>query len=186
MPSMWKRAMVYLGLADDEEYVDYGDYEESEAAPRQPASGHGGGYQPSSPYPADQAGTVRTLSRDEAQYAPSRPEAQQPMPHSSAVRTLPPQREAQRLHYAEPKEFISGAKEVGDRFKAQAPVIMNLSGTEKVIARRLLDYASGLAYGLSGSLKKVGENVFLLTPTGVEVSAEEKRRLRDSGILFEE
>jgi cell division inhibitor SepF len=97
-----------------------------------------------------------------------------------------PAQPSQKVHLIVPDEFVGGAKEVGDRFKAQSPVILNLAGCDRVVARRLLDYASGLTYGLSGNIKKVGDAVFLLTPKGVEVSAEDKRRYRDTGLFLDE
>jgi cell division inhibitor SepF len=58
---------------------------------------------------------------------------------------------------------------------------MNLQGTEDAIARRLVDFASGLVFGLDGKIELVANRVYLLTPQEVEVSAEERERLRDSG-----
>lgn len=191
MPSMWKRAMVYLGLADDEEYGDYADYEEAEQ--RGPAPGPAAPYtSPASAYPGPgggpitpEPGAVRMLPTDEHGLAvPEQPPPYQPM--TSAVRTLPRQPVTARLHVAAPSEFASGAKEVGDKLKGGAPVIMNLSGTETTVARRLLDYASGVTYALSGKIKRVGRSVFLLTPQGVDVSAEDERRLRETGILADD
>ena len=194
MPSVWKRAMVYLGLADDEEYADYGDYDE--VGPAVPPANQGGGYPGSAqPYATQQPGyaqggpaagaygpeasPVRMIPRDEPVMV--QPE---PMPFtSSAVRTIP--QPSARLHVMNPVSF-NEAREIGERFKARAPVIINLAETERKTARRLLDFASGLTYALSGKIRPIGEGVFLLTPSGVEVSAEDKRRLRETGMLFDD
>ena len=66
----------------------------------------------------------------------------------------------------------------GRRFKASQPVILNLQGVEKELSRRLLDFCSGICYALGGHMEKVGARVYLLTPSNVEVSAEERRACR--------
>ncbi|MDH4146457.1 MAG: cell division protein SepF [Acidimicrobiia bacterium] len=74
-------------------------------------------------------------------------------------------------------ESFADAKDVADRFKANQPVVLNLRGVDKELSKRLIDFASGLTYGLSGKIDKVQRGVFLLTPDGVEIPLEEKRRL---------
>lgn len=180
---LWKKAMVYLGLADDEDYGEYAEYED----PEQPLygqsrPGNGPPAAPVSPYGPDSSGGVRTLPRDEPFMATLPPD---PAPPSSAVKTLPPQ-SPQRLHILTPTDYSEGAKEIGDRLKDKTLVIMNLSRVDRNMAKRLLDFAAGLTYGLSGRIQKVGDGVFLLTPTGMEIAADEKRRLRETGLLFED
>ena len=58
---------------------------------------------------------------------------------------------------------------------------MNLQGADRDLSRRLIDFASGLCYGLGGQMERVGNQVYLLTPANVEVSAEERRRLQERG-----
>jgi cell division inhibitor SepF len=84
------------------------------------------------------------------------------------------------IHKSEPKRF-NEAREVADRFKAGTAVIMNLQGTEDSTARRLVDFASGLVYGLDGKIELVANRVYLLTPADVEVSAEERERIAGGG-----
>ncbi len=62
-----------------------------------------------------------------------------------------------------PRRFDQ-AQEVADRFKEGQPVIMNIEGTEREVARRLIDFASGLCYALDGSMEKVATGVYLLKP----------------------
>ncbi|MEM8926497.1 MAG: cell division protein SepF [Actinomycetota bacterium] len=76
---------------------------------------------------------------------------------------------------------FSDAKILADEFKAARPLIMNLQGVERDLARRLIDFASGICYALDGGMEKVASQVFLLTPADVEVSDEERRRLSDDG-----
>ena len=73
------------------------------------------------------------------------------------------------------------AQDVADKYKGSQPVIMNLQGADRDLSRRLIDFASGLCYGVGGQMERVANNVFLLTPSNVEVSAEERRRLEERG-----
>ena len=86
-----------------------------------------------------------------------------------------------RVHVVEPQGF-NDAQEVGDRLKNGQPVILNLQGVDRDLQRRLIDFSSGLAYALSGTMSKAADNVFLLTPSNVEVSDEEKERLQARGL----
>jgi cell division inhibitor SepF len=115
---------------------------------------------------------VRPLSRDDGPAAP-RP---------TVVRTMPSASTAARVHVVEPRGF-NDAQEVGDRLKANQPVILNLQGLDRDLQRRLIDFSSGLAYALGGSMSRVADQVFLLTPSNVEVSQEEKERLQARGLF---
>jgi cell division inhibitor SepF len=97
------------------------------------------------------------------------------------IRTIPKtQPSAGAIHRAEPKRF-NEARELGERFKDGVPVIMNLQGTEDSIARRLVDFASGLVFAQNGKIELVAQRVYLLTPADVEVSAEERERIKEGG-----
>ncbi|MGH9022256.1 MAG: cell division protein SepF, partial [Acidimicrobiia bacterium] len=87
-----------------------------------------------------------------------------------------------RVHVIEPKGF-NDAPEVGDRLKDNQPVILNLQGLDRDLQRRLIDFSSGLAYALGGSMSRVADQVFLLTPSNVVVSPEEKERLQARGLF---
>ena len=65
------------------------------------------------------------------------------------------------------------AKNIGEWFRDQVPVIMNLSEMDDADAKRLVDFAAGLVFGLHGSIERVTSKVFLLSPAHVEVSADE-------------
>ncbi len=73
-------------------------------------------------------------------------------------------------------------QEVGDRLKANQPVVISLTGLSRELQRRLIDFSSGLAYAVGGSMARVADQVFLLMPSGMEVSSEEKERLRSRGL----
>lgn len=87
-----------------------------------------------------------------------------------------------KMHIVEPKSFTE-AQSIADRFKQGTPVIMNLTMTAPDLSKRLIDFASGLTYGLDGGLQKVSDKVFMLTPANVDVSAGDMRRLRDKGLF---
>lgn len=186
MSSMWRKAMLYLGLGPDDEYDDY-DHQDEPAA--QPSYVQGGTrYPPQSaatsgpepvPEPVHQhqhqhqpMGTIRTISPQVEQVA------QKPRP--AVVRPIPAAASA-KPHVVSPTSF-NQAQELADKFKGNQPVIMNLQGAERDLSRRLIDFASGLCYGLSGQMERVATSVYLLTPTNVEVSAEERRRLHERGL----
>jgi cell division inhibitor SepF len=163
--------MIYLGLADDE-YEDYEHYEE----PRAPAPAR----RQARSYPQVESeeptpGTIRTLTRDEV--SPAQPPDDRP----TIVRPIAPDK-APRVHVVAPARFAD-AQEIGDRLKDDQPVIVNLQVVDRDLARRMIDFCSGLAYALSGSMEKVADQVFLLTPSDVEVSPEERQRLQERGLF---
>ncbi len=97
-----------------------------------------------------------------------------PSGKGAVVRVMPPT-PAAKFHLVHPYSF-NDAQEVGDKFREGFSVLMNLQAADSDLSRRLVDFASGLAYGLNGSLQPVADKVFLITPNGVQVSAEERRR----------
>jgi len=79
-----------------------------------------------------------------------------------------------------PKDY-SEARTIGERFRDGTPVIMDLVSMDNADAKRLVDFAAGLAFALRGSFDKVATKVFLLSPADVDVSAEERRRIAEAG-----
>jgi cell division inhibitor SepF len=88
-----------------------------------------------------------------------------------------------RVHLVLPRSF-NDAQQIADRFKEGVPVILNLQGSDQELAKRLIDFGSGLTYALDGGMQRVADNVFLLTPRNVEVSAEERARMLERGGFF--
>ena len=82
-----------------------------------------------------------------------------------------------------PRSF-NDAQQIADKFKDSVPVILNLQSADNELSKRLIDFASGLTYALNGSMQRVADKVFLLTPRNVEVSAEERARMLDKGGFF--
>jgi cell division inhibitor SepF len=87
-----------------------------------------------------------------------------------------------RVHLVVPKNF-NDVQDVADKFKDSIPVILNLQGTDTDLAKRLIDFSSGLTYALDGGMQRIADKVFLLTPHNVEVSAEERARLVEKGFF---
>ncbi len=79
-----------------------------------------------------------------------------------------------------PKDY-SEARTIGEKFRDGAPVIMDLVSMDNADAKRLVDFAAGLAFALRGSFDKVATKVFLLSPADVDVSADERRRIAEAG-----
>jgi cell division inhibitor SepF len=168
----WQRALVYFGLAEDPDYREHDIYEPDTVSHGQETSAPRG------------SATVSRISerrraRDEIddifaedEPAPSRGRVLQPVGNGADV----------QVHLVTPHSF-NDAQEVADRFKRSVPVILNLQATEGELAKRLIDFASGLTYALEGGMQKIAEKTFLLTPRNVEVSAEEKARLVEKGFF---
>ena len=136
---------------------------------RVPGGGPGGGA-PGPPTVGESA--VRPLPRDEQ---PSGVTVSRP----AVVRAVPTT--AAKVHVIEPRGF-NDAQEVGDRVKANQAVILNLQASPKDLQRRLIDFSSGLAYAMGGSMSRVADAVFLITPLNVQLSEEEKDRLEARGL----
>ncbi len=79
-----------------------------------------------------------------------------------------------------PKDYTE-ARTIGERFRDGTPVIIDLVSLDNAEAKRLVDFAAGLAFGLRGSFDKVATKVFLLSPADVEVTPEERRRIAETG-----
>jgi cell division inhibitor SepF len=110
----------------------------------------------------------------------SQPFAQQARSDSSAHDELHPLARIVTLH---PHSY-NEARPIGERYREGNPVIMNLTAMEDRDAKRLVDFAAGLAFALRGSIDKVTSKVFLLSPPDIEVSAEDRRRIAE-GRLFD-
>ncbi len=168
MASMWRKGMHFLGLGPDEDYdhegaddfVDLRDppIEEGPAAVRPlPRERSSGAVVATVPRP------VRTVVR--------------PLPGGAPPAARPGA--SVKPHSLSPTSF-NDAQEVGDHFKVGTPVILNLQGVERDLHRRMVDFASGLCYGLDGDMERVGLHIYLLTPANARVSEEERRSLEVS------
>ncbi len=173
LSDLWSRTLVYFGIAEDDEWDDDG-YETSEQVEE----------------------SYRRRDRQNVRRLPSTPEetgawasSEEAVPASTSRRdrstrlrsvTAP---SPAKVHLVVPRAF-NDAKQIADRFKAQVPVILNLQGADTELSKRLIDFASGLTYALDGSMQRVADKVFLLTPRDVELSAEERARAMERGGFY--
>ena len=172
MSQTWKKIGSFLGLVEeyDDEYADA-----SEELPQQqesaPARTEPSNVRRIAPAP------VRSIG-DRGDGGFGSGTAGSSTSQSSNVRPVT----SHKVHVTNPTTF-NDVEEVGERFRNGIPVIMNLAGASESVAKRLLDFASGLIYGLDGRIERVGDRVFLLTPVGTDVSTEERRRLSERGFF---
>jgi cell division inhibitor SepF len=171
LADVWNRTLVYFGIAEDEEWDEDLTVSDEEVE---------------RDYRRRDRANVRRLPRrrDEPWSEPdsvSEPELAQPSTRSSSRRSRLRGVDSGgqvRVHLVLPRSF-NDAQQIADRFKDSVPVILNLQNADTELSKRLIDFASGLTYALDGSMQRVADKVFLLTPRNVEVSAEERARALD-------
>lgn len=174
---LWHNIKVRLGLEDDwdEEYDEYED-EDDDGVVASDDGFYGRSVHQSS---YGNSGSGSSHFDREPEVDRSRDSRLRSVPSGSEVSQMTPQ---VKMHIVEPKSFTE-AQGIADKFKLGIPVIMNMTMTAPDLAKRFIDFASGLTYGLGGGLQKVSDKVFMLTPANVDVSAGEVRRLRDKGMF---
>ena len=170
----WHRALVYFGLAEDPDYVERDHYEPETGAQPDALRVAAAPHRPPSAASASAAACATRSTTSSPTTSPADARARCARLAATAADV--------RVHLVPPHSF-NDAQEVADRFKQGVPVILNLQTTEGELAKRLIDFASGLTYALDGGMQKVAEKTFLLTPRNVEVSAEEQARLVEKGFF---
>ena len=166
---MFRKLLLYLGLGPDEAYEEFmsddpvrRDPLSSGAFLEERAATEGDSLQP------------RSAAPSESSVRPIMPET------TGTVRTIQPAVASKPAKVA-PKSF-SDAQEMADRFLADQPVIINLQGVDAELSRRIIDFASGVCYGLGGSMEKVATQVYLMTPHDVEVSDDDRKRFEQNDL----
>jgi cell division inhibitor SepF len=162
-----RKTMIYLGLAEDDEryraydvedeFVDYDSAEEADER-------------------------VERIETDEVE---ERRAAVTSIARGQVARVVPappPVAELHRISTIHPRTY-NEAKIIGEAFRAGTPVIMNLGELDDADAKRLVDFAAGLIFGLRGSIERVTSKVFLLSPANVEVAPAEKVRVPERGFF---
>jgi cell division inhibitor SepF len=165
---LWNRTLVYFGIAEEEEEWDEDGYvtnEQLEESYRQ----------------RDRHNVRRLPSAPEADEWPAE-EPTRSRRGSARLRSVDTGAPA-KVHLVIPRSF-NDAQQIADRFKAQIPIIINLQGADTDLSKRLIDFSSGLTYALDGSMQRVADKVFLLTPRNVELSAEERAKALERGGFF--
>ena len=189
----WHRALVYFGLAEERAYVDeYAEErEQHEARERQRARERPA----AAPEPEAEMEDMYRERPNVRRLAPRRPRRDdfddifpddEPRSARRPTTVLRPVERARngdvRVHLVIPKSF-NDAQQVADKFKQAIPVVLNLQGTDNELAKRLIDFASGLTYALDGGMQRIASKVFMLTPRNVQISAEEKAELIEKGFF---
>lgn len=155
MAETLKRAAAWLGLVTDDRYSEYdeADQEMTEGVPR------------------DELAEVEEASVTELETHRTGPVATTPVSNPT-----PRTADLSRIITVHPRTY-NEARTIGEHFRDGVPVIMNLSEMEDVDAKRLVDFAAGLIFGLHGTIERVTSKVFLLSPQNVNVTAEDKERI---------
>jgi cell division inhibitor SepF len=185
--SFMKKTMAYLGLVDD----NYDDYDDFESRPptgvsRMSQRTAGSLDESDEPTTAIPSPRIRTLTRDEssgsAVAATPAPMGTRAAVGSSSVRPISQETAGARVHIVAPGRFAD-AQEIANRLMNNQPVIVNMQSADRDLQRRMIDFCSGVTYALSGGMERVADEVFLLTPSNVKVSDEERQRLADRGLV---
>jgi cell division inhibitor SepF len=166
MASAMRKMAVYLGLVeDDHRYQDqYDSYEEYDEY-------------------TDQDDNLE--AEDEPEVDETDVQVGQHMAYSSVERRVAPvpqTTDLTRITTLHPRTY-NEARTIGEHFREGTPVIMNLTEMVDSDAKRLVDFAAGLIFGLRGSIERVTNKVFLLSPANVEVTAEDKARIAERGFF---
>jgi cell division inhibitor SepF len=175
MAGAMRKMGIYLGLVEDEErrgelaeYEEYEEYSEAEVMPvrrervveRDGRSWEEESQVDSRGYAGHEGGYAESAYRD-------RDLVEEP---SYRITTLHPR-------------TYNEARTIGTHFRDGTPVIMNLTEMDDGDAKRLVDFAAGLIFGLRGSIDRVTNKVFLLSPQNVNVTAEDKARIVEGGFF---
>ncbi len=183
---LWHRTLVYFGMADeaddyDEELVDdrYEEERERDRDRRTSSAAHDDLERSYRERP-----NVRRLGprRRDSDFDDIFAEEESSRGRPTTVRAVESRPQPSEVHLVVPKSF-NDAQQIADKFKGTIPVILNLQSAETDLAKRLIDFSSGLTYALDGGMQRVADKVFMLTPRNVEVSAEERARLLEKGFF---
>lgn len=159
MPNAVRKMAEYLGLVADTSYDEFDTYQDE---------AYNTAVVPTPAYNTPVAAAPSYSSPTPGYAAPATPVAQQ----ARATQ------EVYRITTIHPRSF-NDARRIGEDFRTGTPVIMNLSEMEDSDARRIVDFAAGLALGLHGSLERVTKGVFLLSPSNVDIGAAARAQLRE-------
>src|SRR5436190_7809749 len=155
MAGAMRKMAVYLGLVEDED--DHYDELEAEQQPEPTLVRR---YAADDPRVEQRPSVVRRAPR-----AADSPRA--------AATAVAPARPSYRITTVQPRTY-NEARQIGEYFREDVPVIMNLTEMDDHDAKRLVDFAAGLIFGLRGSIERVTNKVFLLSPRDAELTEEDK------------
>ncbi|WP_316667882.1 cell division protein SepF [uncultured Propionibacterium sp.] len=169
MPGAMKKAAVWLGLVSDDRF----DEERAEAAEYTDSV-----YTDAMAEESVQVSSVTRLPERRPRSAPSGPHEPRRRDHHDVEDDAEESQPADlaRIISVRPRTY-NEARTIGESFREGTPVIMNLTDMDDADAKRLVDFAAGLIFGLHGSIERVTSKVFLLSPRNIHVTAEDKQRL---------
>lgn len=200
MAGAMRKMAVYLGLVEDDGYdgpgFDPDDEFEPEPEPERERRRHSPPHQqqpvPDEPVRVPQPPAPRepaALPVDSGRPARIAPVASITPERQSLEKNAPvimpkvvSEREPYRITTLHPRTY-NEARTIGEHFREGTPVIMNLTEMDDTDAKRLVDFAAGLVFGLHGSIERVTQKVFLLSPANVDVTAEDKARIAEGGFF---
>jgi len=193
----WHRALVYFGLAEERGYVDEFEIERQqarEAEQQQREREQRDSVRSRAPEPEAELEDRYRERPNVRRLAPRRRPRDDfddifadDEPRGRPTTVLRPVDRARnggdvRVHLVIPKSF-NDAQQVADKFKQGIPVVLNLQSSDTDLAKRLIDFASGLTYALDGGMQRIAQKVFMLTPRNVQISAEERAELIEKGFF---
>lgn len=173
MSSLFSKALVYLGLVDEDQVEVEVDHHQQEAAPVGAVEDQRK-IRPLTPPEGRRIEPPPATSRTAASPVGTSVRTTQ---GSSTMRAIRPNPQTNILVVEE----FGDAKILADWIRDQIPVVMDLRRTDSELMRRVIDFSSGLIYVLDGRMRKVGDSLVLITPDGGDLSLEEKRRLQALG-----
>ena len=162
MSGAMRKMGVYLGLLEDTDRYDEEYYEQDE--------------------PADAASADRSRAGGGGATVASLSERRRPVVAAPTAATGPQMAELSRITTLHPTTY-NEARSIGENFREGIPVIMNLSEMGDGDAKRLVDFAAGLVFAVHGTIERVTNKVFLLSPPNVAVSTEDKARIAEGGFF---
>jgi cell division inhibitor SepF len=167
MGSAMRKMGVYLGLLEDTERYDDEYFEGYDGG----AAGTAEEQQRAHSEELRPASVANISERRRPQAPAGRPGPQSVVAELSRITTLHPR-------------TYNEARTIGENFREGVPVIMNLGEMDDADAKRLVDFAAGLVFGVRGTIERVTNKVFLLSPPNVSVAAEDKQRIAENGAFF--
>jgi cell division inhibitor SepF len=173
---------VYLGLVEDDETLGEGAEAYERASGRgEPASGPTRSERTEFSDPRYARGErTATVEREAVAVVPR--EWSEAEPAYNGEYTEEYAYPSYRITTLHPRTY-NEARTIGEHFRSSTPVIMNLSEMDDADAKRLVDFAAGLTFGLHGRLERVTAKVFLLSPNNVTVTAQDKARIAEGGFF---
>ncbi|MFZ0324656.1 MAG: cell division protein SepF [Actinomycetes bacterium] len=179
MAGAMRKMGVYLGLVEDDQY-DYDDYDEYDE--RQPARHDRDVEQTRALRPVRDHEVAPDTHSGSHRGSHGEPTGATHAEHVPGGSMSAPHSQDYRITTLHPRTY-NDARAIGEAFRENTPVIMNLTEMDDTDAKRIVDFSAGLVFGRHGTIERVTQKVFLLSPANVVVTAEQKQRLAEGGFF---